>query len=102
MINYNIINLIMDKKALKEWEERMIKINEQYKNLYFYKGYKQCLVMVNCMNKYCEYNTSYRVMFNYEPRISSIYRIRCKTCHLCGKIDSYIKYVHAADLSKNY
>jgi len=56
MINYNIMNLIMDKKAFKEWEEKMIKINEEYRSLYKYEinnDKDQYLSMIVCKNKKC-------------------------------------------------
>ena len=96
------MNMILDKIAFKKWEEKMIKINEEYRNLYSYNKRTQCLAMIICKNKYCGFNNIYKVMFNYERLYSSIYKIRYKTCYLCKKKDNYTETKYVAKLSKNY
>src|SRR3972149_7776234 len=101
MINYNIMNLIMDKKALKEWEEKVIKINEEYRNLYSYYTRNQCLVMIFCKNINCKYNGMYQVMYNYLGHIF-IYKIGYKECVDCNQTNIRIIVKRVAELSKNY
>ena len=56
MINYNIMNIILDKNAFQKWIEKMIKINENY-----HKTYKYCPGgLVRCINNDLIFRYNYR------------------------------------------
>ena len=91
----------MDKKALKEWEEKMIKINEEYRSLYYYEEKYKQLSMIICKNKNCIYNNMYQVMYNYTHH-ERIYKIKYKTCFNCNQTNVRIVCKKVIYLSKNY
>ena len=73
-MNYNIMNIIMDKMTFKEWEERMIKINEEYKDLYKSDEQDYHLDMRVCANKKCMCNDYYFRKYNYYRFDINIYK----------------------------
>ena len=109
MINYNIMNIILDKKAFKEWQYRVRDINKEYKekyrvyvydiNSYILKDY--ILNIDEDFNGYfmyifykeriycegCIYDSEFHVDFNhrdgdgiYCKYILSIYEKKCDEC----------------------
>ena len=88
MINHNIMNLIMNKKALKEWEEMMIKMNKEYTSLYKLRDPPQSLLIVYCKNIECIYNHIYHEIYNYYRYSDKILHKICSRCFMCEKYDS--------------
>ena len=105
MINYNILNLIFDKTAFKEWEEKMIIINNQYKSEYecnILQIYdKEHFILTRpykckkCSTKCANYFNSCPLPITVYDRISGIKSIFNKMCIKC---DDKKKIRH----SKNY
>jgi len=92
MINYNIMNIILDKKAFKEWEERMININDEYGEL----------MIKDCKNKHCT-GTRYLIGYNYDRGYAQyIHGIKPFRCYRCG-LDNCQQYFYTVGyLSKNH
>ena len=90
--------------AFKEWEERMIKMNEEYKDLYKLDEQDYNLDMRVCANKKCMCNDYYFRKYNYYRFDINIYKCtygrRCILCKLYTQISMFTEKV--GELSKNY
>ena len=103
MINYNIMDLIMNKKIFKEWEEKMIKVNEEYRELFKLNEITHILSIIyckNCIAKGIDVE-HYQLMYNYYRTDICIYRTIYIYCTLC-KLISRPWYERIGKLSKNY
>ena len=94
-MNYNIINIILDILALKEWQERMNKINIEYHELYeSCKG--DVIRKIKCEREHSTYfYYNYRRLRNNEICTNAINKPSCRTCHT-------LSYKTVGNLSKNY
>ena len=105
MINHNIMNIILDKMALKEWEEKKKRMNEEYKKQYKVickkNGNFKC---VKSICKFCSYMYHYGFVYNYRDLnynyIDKFIYISKKT--VCDKCHKYGMIVSDYQLSKNY
>ena len=106
MINHNIMNIILDKMALKEWEEKKKRMNEEYKKQYKVICKKNGNFMyIKSRCKFCDYMYISCFIYNYRNLNSYNYSIcvpKKTICDKCNKNEIIVPKVSRYQLSKNY
>ena len=94
MINYNIMNIILDKKAFEEWQDKVIKVHKEFNAIYCSQLNKS---VCNRYPKKCSKCTHvYYMSFNYRQPKGKFYYDKyiasLNTCVWCYKIILPINY----------
>ena|SRR3989304_6925691 len=94
MINYNIMNIILDKKAFEEWQDKVIKVHKEFDAIYCSLGNQCVRIRYHKICSKCK--DWYFIHFTYRQPKGKLYNDKyiasVNTCRFCYKIILPINY----------